>query len=157
MRQSLTVIERPPHIRWLISRDMDEVLGIDNVSHEPYYRWNRDEWSATIKERATVAIVASDEETDRVYGFAVYRLEKPAIELLKLAVHPLFRRQGIATDLLARIESRVRQIDGRTMLWMDVAERALPLQLLLNKRWWRCIRSVGPSHERTLRFVFKSQ
>lgn len=156
MKLRATVIERP-HIRWLIGRDMDEVLGIDQVSHESQHRWSRSEWAEVLKERDTIGLAVSEEDFGRVYGFAVYRLRKPAIEILKLAVHPLFRRQGLANAMLARIESKITQRDGRDSVRMDVEERALPLQLLLNKRWWRCVTSVGPSHERTLRFVFKSQ
>ena len=141
--------------RWLIGRDMDEILGIDNVSHEPFYRWNRAEWSDMLKERSTVGRVIVDEDTERVFGFVVYRLQKPSIQVLKLAVHPLFRRRGIGAAMLREIESKVTQRAGREFVTIDVCERELPMQLLLNKRWWRCVLSVGPSHDRVLRFVFR--
>lgn len=142
-------------IRWLIGRDMDEVLGIDMVSHEQWYRWNRAEWAQILKERDTVGRVIVDEETSRVYGFVVYRLRQPSIDILKLAVHPLFRRRGMAASMLREIEAKVTQRAGREFVTMDVAERELPMQLLLNKRWWRCVLSVGPAHDRVMRFVFR--
>ena len=142
-------------IRWLINQDMDEVIGIDNVSHEPFYRWRRDEWADVLKERSTVGRVIVDEETERVFGFFVYRLQKPSIQILKLAVHPLFRRRGIGAAMLREIEAKVTQRTGREFVTMDVSERELPMQLLLNKRWWRCVTSVGPSHDRVLKFVFR--
>lgn len=142
-------------IRWLICRDMDEVLGIDMVSHEPFYRWRRDEWSDVLKERSTVGRVIVDAETERVFGFVVYRLQKPSIQILKLAVHPLFRRRGIGAAMLREIEAKVTQRAGREFVTMDVAERELPMQMLLNKRWWRCVTSVGPAHDRVMRFVFR--
>lgn len=143
--------------RWLILRDMDEVLGIDMVSHEAFYRWSRTEWSEVLKERSTVGRVIGDEETERVFGFVVYRLNTPRIEILKLAVHPLFRRRGLGAAMLREIESKVTQRCGRDSVTMEVAERELPMQLLLNKRWWRCVTSVGPAHDRVLRFVFRGE
>jgi len=143
--------------RRLIVRDMDEVLGIDNVSHEPFFRWNRAEWSDVLKEKSTVGRVIVDEDSERVFGFIIYRLQKPSIQILKLAVHPLFRRRGIGAAMLREIESKVTQRAGREFVTMDVAERELPMQLLLNKRWWRCVTSVGPQHDRTLRFVFRGE
>ncbi len=143
--------------RWLILRDMDEILGIDAVSHEPFYRWNRAEWSDVLKERSTVGRVIIDEDSERVFGFIIYRLHKPSIQILKLAVHPQFRRRGIGAAMLREIEAKVTQRAGREFVTMDICERELPIQLLLNKRWWRCVTSVGPSHDRVLRFVFRGE
>lgn len=143
--------------RWLIARDMDEVLGIDSASHEPFFRWNRAEWSDVLKERATVGRVIADEDTDQIYGVIVYRLQMPSIQILKMAVHPRFRRRGIGAAMLRDIESKVTQQGGREFVTMDVSERELPMQLLLNKRWWRCVTSVGPAHDRVMKFVFRGE
>lgn len=141
--------------RWLTLRDMDEVIGIDNASHEAFYRWNRAEWAEILKERSTIGRVIADEDTEQVYGVIVYRLLKPSIQVIKLAVHPRFRRRGFGAALLREIESKVTQRTEREFASMEVAERELPMQLLLNKRWWRCVTSVGPAHDRVLRFVFR--
>jgi ribosomal protein S18 acetylase RimI-like enzyme len=144
------------NVRWLIGRDLDECVGIDSVSFDQPLRWSRAEWGDVLREKDTIGIVYSCKETMRVFGVTIYRLRKLSIDVLKVAVHPLFRRQGIGRSMSEKIRTKLTQ-QRRQHATAEVEERNLDGQLWLQSCGWKCVTSVGPSHDRVLRFVIRPQ
>ena len=58
------------HIRWMIRRDMAEVLAIEADSFE--YPWSEDDFIRCLRQRNVIGMVA--ELDDRIVGFMVYEL-----------------------------------------------------------------------------------
>ena len=87
------------HIRWMIRRDMPEVLAIEVESFE--FPWLEDDFIRCLRQRNCIGMVAEHE--DRVVGFMIYELHKTRIHVLNFAVAKSFRHCGVGsqTSLLA--------------------------------------------------------
>jgi ribosomal protein S18 acetylase RimI-like enzyme len=76
-------------------------------------------------------------------GFIVHRIRGPRLEILRLGVHPSFRRVGVATTLVRRVMDKVGDFPGgRESVSFDVRETNLPMQLMLRKLGMRAVRVV---------------
>ncbi len=78
------------HIRWMIRRDMDEVLAIEDMGEAS---WGIDEFLACLAQRNCIGMVC--EHGDKVIGFHIYELKMNKLTLLKFGVHTQWRRLGI--------------------------------------------------------------
>ena len=88
------------HIRWMIRRDMAEVLKIENSSFE--FSWNEEDFLNCLQQRNCIGMVAEYEE--QVVGFMIYELHKTHLHILNLAVGDDHRRLRI------RARSRVGRV-----------------------------------------------
>ena len=70
------------HIRWMIRRDMPEVLAIEGESFE--FPWLEEDFIRCLRQRNCIGMVAEHE--DRVVGFMIYELHKTRIHVLNFAV-----------------------------------------------------------------------
>jgi ribosomal-protein-alanine N-acetyltransferase len=75
------------HIRWMIRRDMPEVLAIEASSFE--FPWVEEDFIRCLRQRNCIGMVA--EHDDRVVGFMIYELNKNRIQVLNFAVDCEFR------------------------------------------------------------------
>src|SRR5438045_6165199 len=76
------------HIRWMIRRDMPEVLQTEQESFE--YAWTEEDFLKCLRQRNCIGMVA--EQGERVVGFMIYELHKAKLHILNFAVHPQYRR-----------------------------------------------------------------
>ena len=72
------------HIRWMIRRDMPEVLAIEHASFE--YPWCEEEFLRVLRQRNCIGMVA--ELGERIVGFMIYELHRNKIHVLDFATHP---------------------------------------------------------------------
>ncbi len=72
------------HIRWMIRRDMPEVLAIENRSFE--FPWSDEDFIRCLRQRNCIGMVAEYDE--RVVGFMIYELHKNRLHVLNFAVRP---------------------------------------------------------------------
>ena len=79
------------HIRWMIRRDMQEVLEIENQSF--WQPWTEDDFIRLLRQRNCIGMVLDDGE--HVLGFMLYELHKNRIEVLRFAVAEGRRRSGL--------------------------------------------------------------
>lgn len=105
------------HVRWMIRRDMPEVLAIENASFE--FPWSEDDFLHSLRQRNCIGMVT--EARDRVTGYMVYELHSKRLVLLSMAVHPTYRGMGHGKAMIdkltgklswtrrTRIETKVRE------------------------------------------------
>jgi [ribosomal protein S18]-alanine N-acetyltransferase len=117
------------HIRWMIRRDMPEVMAIEVAGFE--FPWTEDEFLRHLRQRNCIGMVA--EHGDRVVGFMVYTLHTGRIELPRLAVHPEVRRRRVGTAMAEKLRSKLSS-HRRTRLTLNVRESSLDAQL-----FWRAV------------------
>ena len=82
------------HIRWMIRRDMPEVLRTEQESFE--YSWTEEDFLKCLRQRNCIGMVA--EQGEKVVGFMIYELHKAKLHILNFAVHPNFRRGGLPAN-----------------------------------------------------------
>lgn len=122
----------PPIVRWMIRRDMPEVLAIDD---EAYDRpWCEDDFLGCLKTTNGIGMVADD--GNRIVGFMVYELHKTRLSILRFAVRPSMTRQGIGTRMMGKLVTKLSQ-QRRSELWFEVGERCLDGQLFLRAMGFR--------------------
>ena len=73
----------PVHIRWMIRRDMPEVLAIEEQCFE--FPWSEEDFIRCLRQRNCIGMVA--EHSERVVGFMIYELHKNRLHILNFAVH----------------------------------------------------------------------
>lgn len=108
------------HSRWLIRRDMPEVMAIENEAFG-YDAWREREFVDTLKGRNCIAIVA--EHSEQVVGYMVYLLNLRSFEIINFAVAAEFRRQEIGRQLLQKLIGKLSR--RRSRIVADVRETNL--------------------------------
>ena len=107
-----------PHIRWMIRRDMPEVLDIEEQSYQS--PWTEEGFLHFLRARNTIAMVA--EHGEKVVGFMVYELCAGMLVLHNLAVHPGYLRQGIGSRLLSKLKTKLCT-KRRDRIILDISDR----------------------------------
>ncbi len=99
MEDRNTADPKAVHIRWMIRRDMPEVMNIELASFE--YAWTEDDFLRCLRQRNCIGMVAEREE--RILGFMIYELHRTHLSLLNFAVNPNVRRTGIGRLMLNKL------------------------------------------------------
>ena len=115
-----------PKTRWMIRRDMPEVLAIENAYPLP---WCEEDFLSLLRQRNCIGMVAENADED-VVGFMIYELHKSRLDVLNFAVHPAERRKGVGHALLERLKDKLTQ-QRRNELTFTVRESNLSMQLFL--------------------------
>ena len=115
------------HIRWMIRRDMPEVLAIEAASFE--FPWMEDDFIRCLRQRNCISMVA--EHDDQVVGFTIYELNKSHIHVLNLAVAQACRSHGVGLLLVDELKSKL-SVRRRERLEVWVRESNLDAQV-----FWR--------------------
>src|SRR5215213_10091464 len=87
------------HIRWMIRRDMPEVLQTEQESFD--YSWTEEDFLRCLRQRNCIGMVA--EQGERVVGFMIYELHKQKLHILNFAVHPQCRRHGVGAQMVTKL------------------------------------------------------
>ncbi len=122
------------HIRWMIRRDMPEVLAIEAESFE--FPWLDDDFIHSLRQRNCIGMVAEYE--DRVVGFMIYELHKARIHVLNLAVADDFRRCGVGSQMIAKLTAKLSS-QHRSRIILEVRETNLPAQLFFRENGFRAV------------------
>src|SRR5262245_37462914 len=132
------------HIRWMIRRDMPEVLAIEHASFD--YPWCEEEFLRVLRQRNCIGMVA--EYGERVVGFMIYELHKSKLQVLNFAVSPEFRRMGVGHQMVAKLVGKLSS-HRRTRISMFVRESCLQAQLFFRVEGFRAIEVVREHFEDT--------
>ena len=111
------------HIRWMIRRDMAEVLEIERTSFD--HAWSEDDFLRCLRQRNCIGMVA--EHDDRVVGFMIYELHKSKLHVLNFAVDPAHRRLAIGTQMAMKLVGKLSS-HRRTKITLAVRESNLTAQ-----------------------------
>ncbi|HUT89398.1 MAG TPA: ribosomal protein S18-alanine N-acetyltransferase [Thermoguttaceae bacterium] len=132
------------HIRWMIRRDMPEVLGIEAESFE--FPWLEEDFIRCLRQRNCIGMVA--ERDDRVVGFMIYELAKNRIQVLNLATAAESRRRGIGTQMIGKLIGKL-SAQRRTRVTLEVRETNLPAQLFFRDNGFRAVSVLRDYYEDT--------
>ena len=122
------------HIRWMIRRDMPEVLGIEGESFE--FPWLEDDFIRCLRQRNCIGMVAEHE--DRVVGFMIYELHKNRIHVLNFAVAEDYRHRGVGSQMIAKLTGKLSS-QRRSRIVLEVRETNLPAQLFFRENGFRAV------------------
>lgn len=141
-QQPITSHQSPPaaetelplkvHIRWMIRRDMPEVLAIEREVFE--FPWTELEFKRCLRHRAVIGMTA--EHGERVVGFMVYEFTTTTIVLLNFAVLADERRRGVGRQLVEKLQAKCSP-QRRTRLELEVRESNLAAQVFFRKMGFR--------------------
>ena len=130
------------HIRWMIRRDMPEVLQTEQDSFE--YAWTEEDFLRCLRQRNCIGMVA--EQGEKVIGFMIYELHKNKLHILNFAVHPGFRRLGVGAQMVAKLISKLSS-HRRTRITLEVRETNLAAQLFFRSQGFRATRVLRAYYE----------
>src|SRR5260370_6714043 len=101
----------------MIRRDMVEALAIEAESFE--FPWSEEDFIRCLRQRNCIGMVA--ELDDHVVGFMIYELHKNRLHVLNFAVAGRYRRQGIGTQMLAKLIGKLSQSarGGRSRILLE--------------------------------------
>ncbi|TSC78932.1 MAG: ribosomal-protein-alanine acetyltransferase [Candidatus Peregrinibacteria bacterium Gr01-1014_25] len=111
------------HIRWMIRRDMPEVLDTELQSFE--YAWTEEDFLRCLRQRNCIGMVA--ERSERVVGFMIYELHKSKLHILNFAVQPDSRRRGVGAQMITKLIGKLSS-HRRTKITAAVRETNLDAQ-----------------------------
>ena len=114
------------HVRWMIRRDMERVLEIEQLAFQ--FPWREEDFTRCLRQRNCIGMVAESLQTDDVLGFMLYELHKTRLHLLNLAVHPYHWRRGVGKSLVGKLASKLH-VQRRRSITCEVRESNLDAQL----------------------------
>jgi len=132
------------HIRWMIRRDMPEVLDIEQASFE--FPWSEDDFIRCLRQRNCIGMVAEHDE--RVVGFMIYELHKTRLHVLNFAVGDEFRRRAVGSQMLSKLVSKLSS-QRRTRIMLEVRETNLAAQLFFRSAGFRAVSVLRDYYEDT--------
>ena len=127
-------------IRWMIRRDMPEVLDIERLSFE--FAWTEEDFLCCLRQRNCIGMVA--ERQERIVGFMIYELLKSQLHVLNFAVAPWSRRHGVGRQMVEKLVNKLSQ-QRREEITLEVRETNLAAQLFF-KQQGLCASSVLRGH-----------
>lgn len=116
-------------IRWMIRRDMPEVLDIENHCFE--FAWTEEDFLCCLRQRNCIGMVA--ERQERIIGFMIYELLKHQLHVLNFAVAPWTRRQGVGYQMVDKLVHKLSQ-QRRHEILLEVRESNLAAQLFFREQ-----------------------
>jgi ribosomal-protein-alanine N-acetyltransferase len=125
------------HIRWMIRRDMPEVLAIEHASFE--FPWCEEEFLRVLRQRNCIGMVA--ELGERIVGYMIYELHRNKLHVLDFATHPEFRRQGIGRQMVGKLVGKLCS-QRRNRIALFVRETNLPAQFFFRVVGFRAVEVV---------------
>ncbi|HXD85486.1 MAG TPA: ribosomal protein S18-alanine N-acetyltransferase [Urbifossiella sp.] len=130
------------HIRWMIRRDMAEVLATELASFE--YAWTEEDFLRCLRQRNCIGMVA--ETDDHVIGFMIYELHRNKLHILNFAVHPDMRRTGIGRQMLQKLVNKL-STHRRQRISLAVRERNLDAQIFFSRHEFKATRVLRHYYE----------
>ncbi len=122
------------HIRWMIRRDMPEVLAIEKAGFE--FPWSEEDFVRCLRQRNCIGMVA--ECDDEIVGFMIYELHKSRLHVLNFAVHSEFRRHGVGRRMIEKLIGKLSS-QRRSRIMLEVRETNLPAQLFFRELGFRAV------------------
>jgi len=130
------------HIRWMIRRDMPEVMRTERASFE--YAWTEDDFLRCLRQRNCIGMVA--EHGDAITGFMIYELHRTRLHVLNFAVHPAVRRTGIGGLMVDKLVYKLTS-HRRQKITLAVRERNLAAQMFFRAHGFKATKMLRNYYE----------
>ena len=130
------------HIRWMIRRDMTEVLAAESDSFD--HAWTEEDFLQCLRRRNCIGMVA--EHQDRIVGFMIYELHKTRLHVLNFAVAPEFRRNGVGVQMVQKLVGKLGS-HRRSKITLAVRERNLDAQCFFRSQDFKAKRVLRNYYE----------
>lgn len=122
------------HVRWMIRRDMPQVLAIEQESFE--FPWAEEDFYRCLRQRNCIGMVA--ESGDQLLGFMIYELHRNQLHLLNFAVASSARRRGVGTQMIDKLINKLSN-QRRNRIMLEVRETNLAAQLFFREQGFKAI------------------
>ncbi len=132
-------------IRWLIRRDMPEVLEIERACFE--HAWTEEDFLVCLRQRNCIGMVA--EYGNEILGFMIYELHKSRLRILNFAVAPEAHHQGVGTQMVRRLIDKLSQ-QRRKEIILEVRETNMSAQLFFKQLGFRAVRVLRGHYDDTV-------
>ena len=152
IKETLKKTEIRVHVRWMIRRDMPEVMAIEQESFE--FPWYEENFIRVLRQRNCIGMVAEHDE--QVVGFMIYELHRIRIHVLNFAVHPDFRRHGIGNQMIAKLTAKL-SFQRRSRMVLEVRETNLGAQLFFRECGFRAVSVLRNYYADTLEDAYLMQ
>ena len=129
-------------LRWMIRRDMPEVLAIEQEAFE--FPWSDEDFTRCLRQRNCIGRVA--EVGDSVVAFMIYELHRTRLHVLNFAVRRSHRRLGIGTQMMGKLFAKL-SVERRDRILLEVRERNLPAQVFFRSLGYRAITVLKDFYE----------
>lgn len=129
-------------LRWMIRRDMPEVLSIEQEAFE--FPWSDEDFTRCLRQRNCIGMVA--EVGDSVVAFMIYELHRTRLHVLNFAVRRSHRRLAIGTQMMGKLFAKL-SLERRDRILLEVRERNLPAQLFFRSLGYRAISVLKDFYE----------
>lgn len=140
------------HIRWMIRRDMPEVLDIEQSSFE--FPWSEEDFIRCLRQRNCIGMVA--DHAEKVVGFMVYELHKTRLHVLNFAVAESFRRRGIGRRMVEKLIAKL-SVQRRSRIALEVRETNLAAQLFFRSLGFRAVSVLRDFYQDTTEDAYLMQ
>lgn len=140
------------HVRWMIRRDMPEVLAIENSCFE--FPWSEDDFIRCLRQRNCIGMVA--EVDDEVAGFMIYELQKTRLHVLNFAVAEHRRREKIGSRMASKLMAKLSS-QRRTRIVLEVRETNLAAQLFFRQLGFRAVSVLRDFYDDTTEDAYLMQ
>lgn len=136
--------QRPPQIRWLIRRDMPEVMEIENRCFE--FPFTEQEILKLMAMRNCIGVVY--ESNGVIYGFMIYELHKSMLRLIDIAVAPEVHGTGVGSAMIKRLVDKLSQ-QRRNAIECEIRESNLKAQKFFSGRGFKAVQVLRRHYEET--------
>lgn len=140
------------HIRWMIRRDMPEVLRIEQNSFE--FPWSEEDFIRCLRQRNCIGMVAEYDE--RVVGFMIYELHKDQLHVLNFSVRPDVRRRGIGMQMVNKLIGKLSQ-QRRNRIVLEIRETNLAAQMFFKNLGFRAVSVLRDYYDDTVEDAYVMQ
>lgn len=130
-----------PLVRWLIRRDLPEVLDIEKQSFE--FTWTEEDFLCCLRQRNCIGMVA--EHDHRIVGFMIYELHRSLFHILNFAVDPECRRFGVGAAMVEKLIDKIEQ-QRRQEIVLEVRESNLMAQVFFRSQGFKATRVLRRHH-----------
>ena len=140
------------HIRWMIRRDMAEVLEIEKQNFE--FPWSEEDFVRCLRQRNCIGMVAEHEE--QVVGFMIYELHKAHLHILNFAVGRSLQDQGIGKQMVQKLIGKLSH-QRRSRILLEVRETNLPAQLFFRSVGFRATSVLRDFYDDTTEDAYRME
>lgn len=140
------------HVRWMIRRDMPEVMRIEGESFE--FPWSEEDFTRCLRQRNCIGMVA--EYSDSVVAFMIYELHRARLHMLNFAVLRSHRRLGIGSQMMHKLAAKLAP-ERRERIVLEVRETNLPAQLFFRSLGFRAVSVLKDFYQDTAEDAYLMQ